>query len=547
MKSIVKLLNNKYILLLLPFSVYLFHAWLFKKWIIDDAAISFVYARNLADGFGLVAQPGTTAVEGFSNPLWVFMMVPFYLLKVFDPIVTPKVIAFVLVAISYWVVSDTFKNVENMSKLILFGLILVSLNTSFVTWTISGLENPLYLLLIVTLFRLIYMQIYRDLLDYRLTSATGFTTGLIALTRPDGIVFSVIFILLAGWFIFQKRFAWKNMITHICLYLVALGVVYGGYLMFRYFYFGDLLPNTYLVKGGPTIETVLRILTFAPEIREKLLSLVSGLIISNNLLTSLLIFSFFFIVVFLLKTRKFTAELTLLLLFLLTSLFIYLLLPLDWMPEFRFATPFIFFVYLFGFMTLNGVIESLQLNAKHCGTISIIGIYILIACSFSIYIPRTKAMIEKPVASLESVAGYFGYGYNYFAERLKIDYNQASILVPDVGGAYYYSKMKVYDLGGLTDKTIAETLGKDSERLHNYVFDEIKPTLIHTHQWFTYAANLNADPRFREQYVPIVEKEDQWVKEIYGVSMMSGDYVRKDAIIGNEMELNLLRQELRNK
>ena len=35
---------------------------------IDDAGISFSYARNFALGDGLVSQPGFPPVEGFSNP-----------------------------------------------------------------------------------------------------------------------------------------------------------------------------------------------------------------------------------------------------------------------------------------------------------------------------------------------------------------------------------------------------------------------------------------------------------------------------------------------
>ena len=39
----------------------------------DDAFISFRYARNLAEGHGLVWNPGE-AVEGYTNFLWVVLM-----------------------------------------------------------------------------------------------------------------------------------------------------------------------------------------------------------------------------------------------------------------------------------------------------------------------------------------------------------------------------------------------------------------------------------------------------------------------------------------
>ena len=36
----------------------------------DDAMIAMRYARNLADGYGLVWNPGGERVEGFTNPIW---------------------------------------------------------------------------------------------------------------------------------------------------------------------------------------------------------------------------------------------------------------------------------------------------------------------------------------------------------------------------------------------------------------------------------------------------------------------------------------------
>src|ERR1700751_2879355 len=40
----------------------------------DDAMISMEYARNLANGYGLVWNAGGARVEGFTNPLWVVLM-----------------------------------------------------------------------------------------------------------------------------------------------------------------------------------------------------------------------------------------------------------------------------------------------------------------------------------------------------------------------------------------------------------------------------------------------------------------------------------------
>src|SRR6266403_2396190 len=79
--------------LMLPFAVYLAFVMLLGDWIIDDAGISYAYARNLAGGYGFVSQPGRVPVEGFSNFLWVALLAPLFPLHLFHPIFTPKGIA----------------------------------------------------------------------------------------------------------------------------------------------------------------------------------------------------------------------------------------------------------------------------------------------------------------------------------------------------------------------------------------------------------------------------------------------------------------------
>src|SRR5262245_4106910 len=60
--------------LLLCGALFLVHYALYSWWFIEDAAITFAYARNAAVGEGLVAYPGGDPVEGFSNPSWTLLL-----------------------------------------------------------------------------------------------------------------------------------------------------------------------------------------------------------------------------------------------------------------------------------------------------------------------------------------------------------------------------------------------------------------------------------------------------------------------------------------
>src|SRR5947208_2081355 len=44
--------------------------------LVDDAMISMTYARNLVEGHGLNWARQGFPVEGFTHPLWAFLMVP---------------------------------------------------------------------------------------------------------------------------------------------------------------------------------------------------------------------------------------------------------------------------------------------------------------------------------------------------------------------------------------------------------------------------------------------------------------------------------------
>ena len=82
-------------------ALYAAHSALLGAWIVDDAGISFAYARSLADGYGLVAQPGAAPVEGFSNPLWTIGLSAFFAAGAFHPVVVPKLLALLLVGATF--------------------------------------------------------------------------------------------------------------------------------------------------------------------------------------------------------------------------------------------------------------------------------------------------------------------------------------------------------------------------------------------------------------------------------------------------------------
>ena len=120
-----------------------------RGWFIDDAGISFSYARNLALGYGLVSQPGLPPVEGFSNPAWVFLLSIFSCTG-FDIVEIVKPLSVVLTTISIVVLYLAFLHFTNSKFLALITLVGLIVQPAIVIWSVSGLENPLLLFLIVS-------------------------------------------------------------------------------------------------------------------------------------------------------------------------------------------------------------------------------------------------------------------------------------------------------------------------------------------------------------------------------------------------------------
>ena len=512
-----RLNKRDFSVIILCCAVYVIHSLFFREWIVDDAGISFAYTRNLATGYGLVSQPGHVPVEGFSNPAWVFLLTPFFLLNLFDPIITPKIIGTVLVCLSFLLLYSTLRKQGNLSG-ILSGpvLLLLAFNTSFVVWTSSGLENPLYVFLIVSLFTLISIedrQAWQEIL-------IGLCTGCIALTRPDGMLFIGLY---PAWNLLSA-FRWSSLKKIILYFLPGVLLTSGSYLIFRIIYFGDFLPNTFYAKYGTGTSRYF----YLPYWKWTVESAIPDLLNSLTGNTGIIVLLVLFCATIWYMIRKLPGKtLWLMLVFLFWTISIYVILPLDWMGEYRFATPVYPFFYAYIAMLVQAIVSKYL--AQQAMRIEIIFVVAFALFSFLLFLPRSIAFRENPTVSFSGVASRYAFRYNNFASELQLE--DASFLVPDLGGTLYYSDMTIYDLAGLADVTIARTLyQQDKTELYDYIFEQLQPTFIRTHGFFTYISQLQNAPQLQEDYIIFCQYFDNSILEDFGVKLNSGTYIRRDAI-----------------
>ncbi|MGQ9600996.1 MAG: hypothetical protein ACUVWZ_16510 [Anaerolineae bacterium] len=372
-----------------------------------------------------------------------------------------------------------------------------------------------------------------------LAAVLGLVAGAAALTRPDGLVFALGYPLSAVgiWLSERRQGSLKSLAGNALLYGGTFVAVVGGYLAFRVLYFGDLFPNTYYAKGGPALRDLLALAALRPRMVERLQLLMTGVAgqSGNWVLLGVLVLT-----VHLASTRRIGREHAVLALFLALAACDYALLPEDWMPEFRFATPFIAFFFCYTVVLVDSFLAGLRLRNLSPDLLRAVLLVLAVGASLPMYASRSVEFARRPAVPFDDVAEQVGHRFNAYADAFGVA--EGSLLTPGMGGVLWVSRLKVYDLGMLCDETIARTLRKDQDAFYDYVFEQVEPTFIHVHGGWAFLAALDDDPRFRRDYLPIHEHQEVWAKETPGLAY-SGDYVRREVVEGREETLRWLQAQ----
>ncbi|MBI5837014.1 MAG: hypothetical protein HZB25_07205 [Candidatus Eisenbacteria bacterium] len=235
--------------LLLTLLVLLAHSLLYL-FLTDDAFISFRYAHNLAQGHGLVFNPGQERVEGYTNFLWMV------LLSAFDRAgLAPEKAAHglsLLATALLWAVVAAFawraRKAGGPAWIVVFAPLALALTRSVAVWSTGGLETRLFELLVVggTLRLLVELDAETEGRDL-LRPLSPLLFGLAALTRPEGLL--LMFCALGAAAVALRARGRLHIPFFLLRAAPGLAVV-ASHVAFRFAYYGSCLPNTYYAKVG---------------------------------------------------------------------------------------------------------------------------------------------------------------------------------------------------------------------------------------------------------------------------------------------------------
>ncbi|MCX6829297.1 MAG: hypothetical protein NT002_08470 [candidate division Zixibacteria bacterium] len=204
----------------------------------DDAFISYRYVKNFLAGEGLVFNPGEQ-VEGYTNFFFIILMILCGRFGL-DYILMSKIIgiasgALIMLLSFLWFMRDSEE--ESANILALGAPLLLLTNGAFAYWSISGLETVFFAALV---FWGLYLAAERNILFVPVMAVA-------TLTRPEG---GLVFVLIIIYSIFIKAARRPEIVRTILFY----GLLVLPQIIFRLYYYHDLLPNPFYAKTGLSAE-----------------------------------------------------------------------------------------------------------------------------------------------------------------------------------------------------------------------------------------------------------------------------------------------------
>lgn len=210
-----------------------------RRWLCDDAFISFRYAQNLVAGHGLVFN-AEERVEGYTNFLWTLLCAGAAALGI-DPVAFGQWAGIACFGAMVLAVARVGRRLlPGDTALLPAAAVGCALHRHLQEFASCGLETASFVLLVVLLLD--------ALLAARAAAhwaCGGVLATLLALSRPDGALFGAVGGLCALAVAVRQR-----RIGPLLAYVLPPLLVGAALLLWKLGYYGALLPNTFYAKSA---------------------------------------------------------------------------------------------------------------------------------------------------------------------------------------------------------------------------------------------------------------------------------------------------------
>jgi hypothetical protein len=189
-------------------------------------------------------------VEGYSNFLWILVVAPFMKLGA-NPLWVAKLLGLLFGAASLVLIDGTAFLLFEEDRAGWIGLmasVLAGCSWYFALWSIGGLESTLFAFLLIATVCSYARYRRRAESDPSAHDWSWLPLALLGMTRPEG---PLVFVVLLAVKLYDLRMK-RGQPRQAILWLGGFVAIYATYFLWRWSYFGELLPNTYYAKtsGG---------------------------------------------------------------------------------------------------------------------------------------------------------------------------------------------------------------------------------------------------------------------------------------------------------
>ncbi len=493
-----KRIHTLFIIIGIIICAYLFY--IHREFYTDDAYISLRYAHNLLSGNELVWNLGQR-VEGYTNFLHIILISLVGLTGIDLVFASRLVNGLAFLSMNIFIILFLRSLLKKQAGRGRWGMamiaIVLSINTSpMISWIYGGLEGPLFAAL-ATIGAIYFLFTLNENIKRTDLIVCSLFFVLAGLTRPDGLLFWMGSLL---YLILYLKFNRLPVLSKAVYFLIPLVVIYLPYFIWRYTYYGELLPMTYYVKAtGFAVE----------RIWNGILYIYSYIVAPPFIFIMLLI-----ILPFSLFKRHFDIKM----LYLLSLIVLYLLYIIyiggDYMHSFRHLLPLIPLSIILLFMMIapfTKKVSLLKLVAIYACVLTLIMMQFFWSC--------TSARLMNPEDYVAARVGKY----------INDNFPPGSLIALNTAGAtpYYAPNHMFIDMLGLNDVHIAKRDIKKIKidrqtipghfkgdgsyvlsREPNYIIvGPARGTFIEK-PWFLSDFEMSQDPRFYENYFLCYAKVD---------------------------------------
>ena len=417
-------------------------AWMFwcAVYQVDDAYIVYRYARNLAQGHGFVFNPGER-VEGVTCFLWTIFLAPFARLGSDLPVLTPILTAVCglgLVAL----VAFRHADLEGRRQVSLRDMapsILLAASPAFVCWSVGALETVPFALVLALAARAHTMET-RIGRGHR----SALWLGIASMLRPETPV--VIAALgLHRWWV-GRSWPVSAQVQQLGAWLARIALFYVPFIVFRRWYFGDWLPNTFYAKVGlPATQLVFQGLTYVRTFAASLLFGPAGL---NTIVQIMGVICVLFVIAYGFISRVAIVESLLVVAILVATV----LDGGDWMPLYRFVVPAL---PALAILTAHALYRLASRNRAAAVASALVALALVGNGVFTMIAARNGGQ------GLAVMANGYADAHMQIGDLLNSEASAGdSAALMDVGIVGWYApNLRVIDITGLTDREIAHAPG----------------------------------------------------------------------------------------